>query len=210
MSAEKVELKTDRLLLRPYRLEDVDDLFEYRSDAEWARYLPHVPQPYTRTAAEEAVARNVLESWETDPTWATVLDQKVIGGVWLMGIHDEAGGLGYELSREHWGKGLMPEAALAAIDWGFESRGLAKIHASADSRNTRSERVLQKVGMSWEGLLRSQHKAREGRSDSLQYGILRNEWETKRGLGLSNYLKMARRHCRRNHRSAHASCNTPR
>ena len=174
---QRVELKTARLLLQPYRLEDVDDLFEYRSDAEWSRYLPHVPQPYTRRAAEEAVARNVLESWETDPTWAIVLDQRVIGGIWLMGIQNELGELGYELSREHWGKGLTMEAALAAITWGFESRGLAKIHASADSRNTRSERVLQKVGMSREGLLRSQHKAREGRSDSVHYGILREEWQ---------------------------------
>ena len=180
-AAEPVELNTKRLLLRPFSLEDVDDVFRYRSDTKWARYLPHVPQPYTRKAAEEAVARNVLESWETDPTWAVVLDQRLIGGVWLMDIQNEIGELGYELSREHWGHGLMPEAALGAITWGFESRGLAKIHASTDSRNTRSERVMQKLGMSREGLLRSHFKAREGRSDSLHYGILREEWEERRG-----------------------------
>lgn len=150
-------------------------MFEYRSDTEWARYLPHVPQPYTRRAAEEAVARNVLESWETDPTWAIVLNKKLIGGIWLMGIQHEIGELGYELSRGHWGKGLMVEAARAVITWGFESRGLAKIHASTDSRNTRSERVLQKVGMGREGLFRSHFRAREGRSDSVHYGILREE-----------------------------------
>ena len=171
------ELKTERLLLRPFNLQDANDVFEYRSDAERARYLPHVPQPYARRAAEETVARNVLESWETDPTWAIVVNQRVVGGIWLMGIQDEIGELGYELSREDWGKGLMVEAVGAVIDWGFESRGLAKIHASADSRNTRSERVMQKVGMSLEGLLRSHFKAREGRSDSVHYGLLREEWQ---------------------------------
>ena len=177
---ERVELRTVRLLLRPFRLEDADGVFDYSADWEWARYLPHVPQPYTRKAAREKVARNVLESWETDPGWAIVLDQRLIGGIWLMNVQNELGELGYELSREHWGKGLMLEAALAVINWGFETRELAKIHASTDSRNTRSERVLQKIGMGQEGVLRSHFKAREGRSDSVHYGILREEWEELR------------------------------
>ena len=180
MSAGNVELTTKRLVLRPFRLEDADDVFDYSSDEEWARYLPHVPQPYTRKAAEEKVARNVLESGDTNPGWAIVLDQTLIGGIWLMDIQNDLGELGYELSREHWGKGLMPEAARAVVTWGFESRRLAKIHASTDSRNTRSERVLRKVGMRREGVFRSHFKARKGRSDSVHYGLLREEWEEMR------------------------------
>ena len=111
------ELKTERLLLRPFRLEDVDDVFEYARDPEWARYLSRVPQPYTRRAAEVTVSRSVLESWETHPTWAIVLNQKVIGGIVLMiNLQNEIGELGYELSRDHWGKGPMSEAARAVID----------------------------------------------------------------------------------------------
>lgn len=177
MSSWKTELKTERLLLRPYRSGDTDDLFEYRSaDEEWVRYLPHVPQPYTRQAAEEAVARNVLESWETDPTWAIEFHGRVVGGVWLMGIQDDSGELGYELSIEHWGKGLMTEASLAVIEWGFSERLLAKISASADARNRRSIRVMEKLGMAREGLRRSQSKGRDGRVDQIYYGILREEW----------------------------------
>ena len=78
---ERIELNTDRLLLRPFRLEDVDDMLEYASDPEWARYLRDQPQPFTRERAEERVAKSVLESWETHPIWAVVLDGKVIGDI---------------------------------------------------------------------------------------------------------------------------------
>ena len=84
MSADKVELKTERLVLRPFRLEDVDDVYVYAKDPEWDRYLLlPVPQPYTRRNAEEFIARQVLASWSTDPHFAIVLNSAVVGGVGL-------------------------------------------------------------------------------------------------------------------------------
>ena len=177
---ESAKLKTERLLLRPFKLRDVNDVFEYASDSEWARYLPRVPQPFTREAAQERVARHVLESWKTHPTWAIVLHEKVIGGIVLMiDLQHEIGELGYELSREHWGKGLMTEAARAVIDWGFQERRLAKIFAQADARNKRSLRVMEKLNMRREGVLRSHSRERGERIDEVFYGILREEWEGK-------------------------------
>ena len=178
---EPVELNTKRLLLRRFKIEDVDDVFDYASDRHWARYLDRVPQPFTRKAAEEKVARNVLESWETHPTWAIVLVPKVVGGIVLMiDVHNEIGELGYELSREHWGKGLMIEAAGAVIDWGFEERRLEKIFAQADARNSRSLRVMEKLGMTREGVLRSHGIGRGERIDDVYYGLLRDEWDALR------------------------------
>ena len=177
-TTEPVELRTRRLLLRPFRLEDVDDVFDYASDPEWARYLGNVSQPFTRRAAEERVARDVLESWETHPNWAIVLNRKVIGGMVLMiDVQHEIGELGYELSREHWEKGLTVEASEAVIDWGFQERGLAKVFAQADARNKRSLRVMEKLGMTFEGVLRSNGTVRGERADDAHYGLLRGEWE---------------------------------
>ena len=179
---ESTELRTERLLLRPFRLSDIDDVLEYASDPEWARYLPREPQPYTREAAEKSVARRVLESWKTHPNWAIVFDEKVVGGIILMiDVKHEIGELGYELSRGHWGKGLMDEAAGAVMDWGFRERGLAKVYAIADGRNARSIRVMEKAGMTREGVLRSHIKARDGRADDVYYGILREEWASPSG-----------------------------
>ena len=61
--SDRGELRTEHLLLRPFELADVDDVFEYAADTEWAKYLDKVPQPFTRRDAEVRVARNVLESW---------------------------------------------------------------------------------------------------------------------------------------------------
>lgn len=179
MSAETVELKIERLLLRPFRLKDVDDVYAYAKDPEWERYLGlPLPQPYTRRDAEAYIAGRVLADWSTEPTFAIVLDSRVIGGIGVrISAAHQRGEMGYALARVHWGKGIMPEAALAVIDWAFGEHGLAKIYASADPRNRRSTRVMEKLGMTREGVLRSHRKGRGERVDEVYYGILREEWE---------------------------------
>ena len=178
---EPVELKTQRLLLRPFRLEDVGDAFATSSDNEWSRYLPSTPRPYTRRDAEEFVARQVLAPWDTWPRFAIVLGANVVGGIGLsVDQTHEIAGLDYAIDREHWGKGLMPEAARAVIGWAFKEYRIAKIYAWADARNAQSHRVMEKVGMTREGVLRSHRKGRETRVDQVYYGILREEWETSR------------------------------
>ena len=174
---EPVELKTERLLLRPFRLEDVDDSFAVASDREWAKYLPAAPQPYKRRDAEEFVARQLLRSWDTNPGWALVTESRVVGSIALtVNVQNESGELAYAIQRDQWGNGLMAEAARAVVEWGFKERGLAKIFAKADLRNRQSWRVMEKLGMTREAVLRSEVKARDGRADDVYYGVLREEW----------------------------------
>ena len=180
--AEEVELRTERLLLRPFRLDDVDEVFEYAKDPQWAQYLGgHIPQPYTRRDAEQFVAHAVLASWDAHPVFAVELDGRVSGGVDLdMKQIDDIAELGYALAKPHWGKGLMPEAARAAVDWGFEQLGLAKVYAMVDVRNARSLRVMEKLGMAREGVLRSHASVRGNRIDVAAYGLVREDWEQGR------------------------------
>ena len=181
MSKDAVELKTERLLLRPFQLKDVDDVFEYARDPEWARYLPHLRLPYTRRDAEEFVADRVLDRSETHSLWAIVLEEKVVGGIGLpIDERRRIAELGYSLARQHWGEGIMPEAARAMVDWGFEEHRLAKVYSFSDSRNTRSLRVMEKLGMTREGVLRSHGVTRDGRADFEYYGLLREEWEASK------------------------------
>jgi len=65
-----LELRTPRLVLRSFRATDVDDALAYRDDPEFARFLPHIPQPFTRAHAEAFVTVNMTEPWETMPTFA--------------------------------------------------------------------------------------------------------------------------------------------
>jgi len=71
----RVELKTERMLLLPFRLEDVDDVSAYAKEPEWAQFLP-VPLPDTRRDAEQLVARLLRTSWDTRPFLAVVWDSK--------------------------------------------------------------------------------------------------------------------------------------
>ena len=174
---ERVELETERLLLRPFDFGDVEDVLDYASEPELSRYLP-LPQPYTRGDAVEFISRAVLDGWSTRPTFAIVFESHVVGAINLrVDERHRTAELGYALARPQWGKGLTPEAARAVVDWGFERYALCKVYAVADLRNRQSWRVMEKLGMSREGVPRSNVQSRDERVDEVCYGILREEWE---------------------------------
>ena len=177
---ERVELNTEQLLLRPFDFRDVDDVLGYSSESEFGRYLP-VPQPYARDDAVEFVARQVLAEWSARPAFAMVFDGHVVGGLGLrVDMRHEMAELGYALAKRHWGKELTLEATQAVVGWGFERYSLHKIYARADLRNRQSWRVMEKLGMVREGVLRSHAKPRDERVDDIYYGVLREEWERSR------------------------------
>ena len=163
MIVERVELRTERLLLRPFRPEDVRDVLAYAVDDEWRLYLLNPPQVYTRQHAEELVARYLRADWNSNPNFALVLDGRVVGHVgFVIDSRSRMAELGYSIAREHWGKGLALEATRALIDWGFATYDLARVFARADARNERSWRLMEKLGMTREGLLREEWEARRG------------------------------------------------
>jgi [ribosomal protein S5]-alanine N-acetyltransferase len=172
-------LRTERLQLRPFARDDVEAALHYRNDAEFARFLPHIPQPFTRADAERFVATNMEESWETYATFAIDLDGRLIGTVNLqVDADNKIAMLGYAISRDRWGQGYASEAARAVIAWGFQTLDLAKIWASTEARHHRSRRVMEKLGMRHEGTLRAHDLDRAGaRVDVVTYGLLRAEWE---------------------------------
>lgn len=143
-----VELRTARLLLRSFRTSDVDDARAYRDDPEFARFLPHIPQPFTHQHAVEFVERNMTEPWESLPTFAVVLADRLIGTVnFEIDAAARSAMLGYALARAHWGHGYATEAARAALHWVRGEHDLVEIWASTDPGNARSRRVLEKLGM---------------------------------------------------------------
>src|SRR3954471_21233665 len=111
----RTELRTERLLLRAFESADVEDALTYRNDTEFARFLSHIPQPFTRRDAEAFVALNMSEPWERSPTFAVVLDGRVIGTVNLeVDAETRTAMLGYAIGQAWWGRGIATEAARAA------------------------------------------------------------------------------------------------
>jgi ribosomal-protein-alanine N-acetyltransferase len=164
-------LHTQRLLLRPFQSGDVDDALAYRNDAEFARFLPHIPQPFTRADAEAFVALNVAEPWDRSPTFAVVLGERVIGTVNLE-VDTRIAMLGYAIGRTWWGQGIATEAAHGVITWGISTFGLTRVWASTDVRHHRSQRVLEKLGLRRETIRPGLHPGRNGETiDEVVYGI---------------------------------------
>ena len=179
---EPTTLRTERLILRPFTFSDVEDVFVYASDSKFSRFLP-LPNPYTKTDAEEFVARNVLRNRNEAPSFAIEHQGTVVGAVDLnIETPISVASLHYGLSPTHWNQGLMTEAAQAVVNWGFTEFELEKIYSWADVENIGSWRVMEKIGMKREGTLWSQGVNRGVRQDYHYYGILRSEWECSRPI----------------------------
>ena len=182
----QIRLTTEKLLLRPFNLNDVDDVLAYTNDPEWARYQVNIrPVPYTRKDAETLVAMfSDHTKWDAIgmlQVFAITLEGKVIGEIVLNqrneDLKNERIELTYSLSRQHWGKGLMTEAARAVMNWVLQTYSFNRMFAYCDPRNIGSRRVLEKLGMKREGQLRSHLKWNNEFRDQLYYGILRAEWK---------------------------------
>ena len=149
-------IQTERLLLRRPRMEDAPVIFEsYAQDPEVTRYL--VWKPHKSVQETEDFLSACEQLWRTGKDYAYAItlkeDGKLIG---MFGLHpmQMKVEVGYALARLHWGKGYMTEALRAAIDWAFTQPNVFRAQAICDVENIASARVMEKVGMTREGLLR--------------------------------------------------------
>jgi [ribosomal protein S5]-alanine N-acetyltransferase len=174
------ELETERLLLRKLRLEDARAMFAYASDPEVTRYVLFD----THRSIEDSVAflRFAVEGYERGDFggWGVVLKDSgafvgTCGVDYGYAPEHARAELGYVLAREHWGKGLMPEAVRAVIRFGFGRMELNRIQARCIAENTASARVMEKAGMTYEGTLREYELIKGAYRDMKFYSILRRE-----------------------------------
>jgi RimJ/RimL family protein N-acetyltransferase len=171
---------TARAGLRPFRFDDVDAVLAYANDEEWSRYMAAVPYPYLRADAIEFIARQALLDRTEHAAWAIVVDGAAVGGINVRFRHEhQVADVGWSIDRRLWGRGLVTEVAQAIVDQAFRTHAaLARICSFADSRNVASLRVMEKIGMQWEGTLRQNRLCRGVLIDEAWYGLLRSEWET--------------------------------
>ena len=142
-----VSLRTPRLLLRPWRDEDIAAFLEMSSDPMVMEYLP---------PADEAWAARARAHWDEHGfgQWVVEIpgEAPFIGVVGLGTISFEAPftpavDVAWRLARPYWGRGYAAEAANAALDYGFEQLGLSEIVALTVPANQRSRRVMERLGM---------------------------------------------------------------
>ncbi|TDW83757.1 GNAT family N-acetyltransferase [Kribbella sp. VKM Ac-2566] len=180
-------LLTERLELRPHRMDDLDDLFAFHSRPEVVRYTPWPVRnrKETRAALERKLPQGELTA---DGQWLVLAIElretgTVIGEVLLKWASeaDRQGEIGFALHTDYQGKGLAAEAAREMLRVGFEELGLHRIVAILDDRNTASARLLERLGMRREAhhLHALQFKGEWG--NEYVYALLEDEWRAGRG-----------------------------
>ncbi|TLS38197.1 GNAT family N-acetyltransferase [Pseudalkalibacillus caeni] len=180
--SELLELDTDRMLLREINKEDAVDIFAYASDYDVAKETMWKQHETIEDSYD--YIEHVKKSFEERKsiTWGIVHkeDHKLIGacGFGVLNESDHMGEIGYVLSKVYWGEGYAPEAVEAMIKYGFEEMGLNRIQARCSKTNPSSERVMQKVGMEYEGTLRQNKYVNGQYIDKKMYSILREDWNS--------------------------------
>ena len=174
-------LVTPRLVLRPYQQEDSDGLARLAGERAIADTTISIPHPYTT-----ATARARISDWQIDAENRSAYHfavcraaaEGLIGGVELRAIDWEhlQGELSLWIGVTQQGRGYAGEALGELIGYGFEQLGLWRLYAYHMVRNPASGRVLERVGMRREGVMRDR-VCKWGRfEDVVMSAILRSEW----------------------------------
>ena len=149
-------IETKRLVLRVPRMDDAPAVFAgWTQDTEVTRYLTW--RPHQRIQETEAFIQGCLSAWESRTRFPYVIMLKesceVIGMIDPR-IEGPKVGIGYGAARAYWGKGYMTEATRTIINWALQQDSIYRVYATTDIENVASRRVLEKVGMQCEGILR--------------------------------------------------------
>ncbi len=176
-------LKTERLILRPWKQTDLDDLFAYAcvdGVGQMAGWLPHETKETSQMILDMFI--------EGKQTFALEYQGKVIGSIGIEKYietelpecqHLQGRAIGYVLSKEYWGQGLMPEAVQKVIAYLFDDVHLDFIACGYFLRNRQSARVQEKCGFSF--VKEVVHTTRYGTQEATNLNILwAKEYYTKK------------------------------
>ena len=174
-------LETDRLILRPFRAEDAQTMYDnWASDPEVTRFLSW---PAYKGIDD---AHSILKIWLAEYQkpdfyqWAIVLKEldAPIGSISVVNSDDrvEMAEIGYCIGKNWWGRGIMPEAAKAVMAYLFEEVGIQRLEVGHDPDNSASGAVIRKCGFRYEGTLRQRIRSNRGITDVAWYSMLKEEY----------------------------------
>jgi RimJ/RimL family protein N-acetyltransferase len=179
----RLPIATERLVLRPHRMEDLDDLVRFHSDPDVVRY---VPWPVRDRAATEETLRTKLgqTSLEEHGQWLVLAVElretgTVIGEVLLKWASDRQGEIGFAFAGDHQGHGYAAEAATAMLRLAFEDLGFRRVTAVAIEGNVASARLLARLGFRQEARFVDGVHFKGEWSTQLVFALLEDEWHAR-------------------------------
>jgi RimJ/RimL family protein N-acetyltransferase len=171
---------TERLVIRRYTHDDIPDLLRFASHPSVAKILSGRTQVTEEGVKNYIDLQNSYQPFEQDKVFELAIerkeDGKVIGLLGLIRQEHRQGEMGWALGVEYRGRGYATEAARALMDYGFNSLGLHRLHADTSTDNLASWRMMERLGMRREGLLRGAVYEEGKWVDRYVYGMLADEW----------------------------------
>lgn len=174
------QYETERLILRKLTMDDAQDVFDYASNPEVSQYVTwetHRIIDDTIAFLEMTIAKyeqNINEDWGL----VFKANGKLIGTCGFVNWNKQhhSAEIGYVLSQDYWNQGIMTEVVLELIRHGFEKMGLNRIEAHHMIDNNASGRVMQKAGMTLEGVIREKFFAKGNYHNVKLYSILKSDF----------------------------------
>lgn len=173
-------LETNRLILRKLTLEDAEDMYEYTSNEKVSKYVTW--ESHHSLDDTRGYIHFVLQQYDLKriAPWGILFKEnnKLIGTIDFVSWQPrhQSAEIGYAISHEYWGKGITTEAAQALITLGFTKMGLVRIQARCFIENIGSQRVMEKSGMTFEGIIRKGMCIKGQHRDLKIYSILNEEF----------------------------------
>jgi RimJ/RimL family protein N-acetyltransferase len=170
----RMELRGDGVVLRPWRIEDAPAVTAACQDAEIARWLAFVPQPYSSDDARAYVEGCMNPSDDRCPFAITDAETgAVIGSIDMSITRLGTGHIGYWMAPGARGRGLTTSALRTLSRWAIEELGLGRVELATDVDNVASQRVAEKAGFQREGVHRAMLPTRDGtRRDGFMFSLL--------------------------------------
>lgn len=175
------QLSTPRLLLRALEMDQAEVLFGLVNEPAIADNTANIPSPYTLEIAQSFIA-GAAEKYRTGELLNLGMHVRetgeLIGMISLrVSARHHAGHLGYWVGAHARNQGYAAEAASAVMDFGFTELGLQRVGSQCFGRNKESARVMQKIGLRYEGCLRQAFLKNGVYEDLLGFATVREDWE---------------------------------
>jgi RimJ/RimL family protein N-acetyltransferase len=171
---------TERLVIRRYTHDDIPDVLGFAAQPSVAKVTSRRIQATEEGVRKYIDLQNSYQPFEMDEVFELAIERKedgrVIGFLGFISQDHRQGELGWALAEEYRGQGYATEAARALMAYGFNALGLHRIHADTSTGNTASWRMMERLGMRREGLLRGAVYEEGKWVDRYVYGILADEW----------------------------------
>lgn len=173
-------IETERLILRQWKMGDINDMIEGLNNINVTRWLANIPFPYTNNDAEKFIGETIEKNL---CNFAIVLkkENKVIGGTQLTNINKEHGtaGGGIWINECYQGKGYGSEAFGARIKYAFEELGLRRLENGYFKENEKSHKMQLRFGYKDEGIRRKRFVSKSTGIIEDEYitGLLKEDWK---------------------------------